>query len=36
MDKHNEEDKIFNINGQRLNVPKKGFNIINGKKVIVL
>jgi hypothetical protein len=34
--KHNEEDKIFNINGQRLNVPKKGFNIINGKKVIVL
>ena len=34
--KHNEEDFIFNINGQRLNVPKKGFNIINGKKVIVL
>lgn len=34
--KHNEEDLIFNINGQRLNVPKKGFNIINGKKVIVL
>ena len=34
--KHNEEDVIFNINGQRLNVPKKGFNIINGKKVIVL
>lgn len=33
---HNEEDFIFNINGQRLNVPKKGFNIINGKKVIVL
>ena len=33
---HNEEDVIFNINGQRLNVPKKGFNIINGKKVIVL
>ena len=34
--KHNEEDVIFNINGQRLNAPKKGFNIINGKKVIVL
>lgn len=34
--KHNEEDEIFNINGQRLNAPKKGFNIINGKKVIVL
>ena len=33
---HNEEDFIFNINGQRLNAPKKGFNIINGKKVIVL
>ena len=33
---HNEEDVIFNINGQRLNAPKKGFNIINGKKVIVL
>lgn len=34
--KHNEEDVIFNINGQRLNAPKKGFNIINGKKVMVL
>lgn len=32
----NEEVVIFNINGQRLNVPQKGLNIINGKKVIVL
>lgn len=31
----NEGENIFNINGQRLNVPQKGFNIINGKKVIV-
>ena len=28
-------DNIFNIHGQRLEVPQKGFNIINGKKVIV-
>ena len=34
-DNHIEGDNIFNINGQRLNVPQKGFNIINGKKVIV-
>lgn len=34
-DNHTEGDNIFNINGQRLNVPQKGFNIINGKKVIV-
>ena len=32
---NNEGGYIFNINGQRLNVPQKGFNIINGKKVIV-
>lgn len=31
-----EEVVIFNINGQCLNVPQKGLNIINGKKVIVL
>ena len=35
-DRHNEENTFFNLNGQRLNVPRKGFNIINGKKVIVL
>lgn len=29
------EDKIFNVNGQRLAVLQKGLNIINGKKVIV-
>lgn len=34
-DNHIEGDNIFNINGQRLNVLQKGFNIINGKKVIV-
>lgn len=26
---------IYNINGQRLNAPQKGMNIINGKKVII-
>lgn len=25
---------IFNINGQRMNKVQKGFNIVNGKKVI--
>lgn len=34
--RNNEENTFFNLNGQRLNVPRKGFNIINGKKVIVL
>lgn len=34
-DNHDKGDNIFNINGQRLEVPQKGFNIINGKKVIV-
>ena len=34
--RNNEENVFFNLNGQRLNVPRKGFNIINGKKVIVL
>lgn len=27
--------RIFNINGQQLNTPQKGFNIINGKKQII-
>ena len=34
----NEQDKcdfVFNLNGQRLAAPRKGFNIINGKKYIV-
>jgi len=26
---------IYNLNGQRLNAPQKGINIINGKKVLV-
>ena len=34
--RNNEENAFFNLNGQRLNTPRKGFNIINGKKVIVL
>lgn len=34
-DNHDKGDNIFNINGQRLEVPQKGFNIINGRKVIV-
>ena len=28
-------DDIFNLNGQRLNAPKKGVNIVNGKKVVI-
>ena len=32
----NEDRKIFNLRGQRLSAPQKGFNIINGKKIIVL
>ena len=35
-DRNNEEKVFFNLNGQRLDNPRKGFNIINGKKVIVL
>ena len=34
-DNHDVGDNIFNINGQRLDAPQKGFNIINGRKVIV-
>ena len=26
---------IYNLQGQRLNAPRKGINIINGRKVIV-
>ena len=26
---------IYNLNGQRLNVPRKGVNIIDGKKIVV-
>ena len=31
----NECDLVFNLNGQRMVAPRKGFNIINGKKYIV-
>jgi hypothetical protein len=31
----NESENVFNLNGQRLSVPRKGLNIVNGKKVIV-
>ena len=31
-----EGSKIFNLKGQRLAAPQKGFNIINGKKILVL
>lgn len=31
----NECDLVFNLNGQRMAAPQKGFNIINGKKYIV-
>jgi hypothetical protein len=29
------ENSIFNLNGQRLAQPKKGLNIIGGKKVMM-
>lgn len=31
-----DDRKIFNLKGLRLSAPQKGFNIINGKKIIVL
>lgn len=31
----NECNLVFNLNGQRMAAPQKGFNIINGKKYIV-
>ncbi|MBQ8154328.1 MAG: hypothetical protein IJ069_11785 [Prevotella sp.] len=30
-----DSDTFFNLNGQRLSAPKKGINIVNGKKVLV-
>ena len=30
-----EKDPIYNLNGQQLNSPQKGLNIIGGKKVVV-
>jgi len=33
--RQNTIEGIFNLNGQRLFAPRKGLNIINGKKVII-
>ncbi len=33
--KEKESGTIYNLNGQRLIVPQKGLNIVNGKKVVV-
>ena len=30
-----QDAPVYNLNGQRLNAPKKGINIVNGKKVLV-
>ena len=30
-----DSDNFFNLNGQRLSAPRKGLNIVNGKKVII-
>lgn len=32
---NNKQDVYYDLSGRRLSVPKKGLNIINGKKVIV-
>ena len=32
---NNQSSKIYNLNGQRINTPKKGIYIQNGKKVLV-
>lgn len=29
------DDDIYDIQGRKLNAPKKGLNIINGKKVLI-
>ena len=33
--RQNTIEGIFNLNGQRLDAPQKGINIINGKKVVI-
>ena len=30
-----QDAPVYNLNGQRLNAPQKGINIVNGKKVII-
>lgn len=31
----NAKQSVYNLKGNRLNTPKKGLNIINGKKVVI-
>lgn len=33
--KNQSSDTYYNLNGQRLSAPKKGINIVNGKKVVI-
>ena len=33
--RQNTIEGIFNLNGQRLDAPQKGINIINGRKVVI-
>jgi hypothetical protein len=33
-DENQIDSPMYNLNGQRLNAPQKGINIINGKKII--
>ncbi len=35
IDSNTKQKVYYDINGNRLNSPRKGLNIINGKKVII-
>ena len=35
MDKPTTDNSVFSLSGQRLSAPRKGLNIIGGKKVMV-
>ena len=35
MNNEKNDVKIITLDGKRINMPQKGINIINGKKVIV-
>ena len=35
MDASGENTRIYNLSGQKLTAPKKGVNIINGKKIVI-
>ena len=35
MNKDSDPSKLYNLNGQQVEHPKKGVYIVNGKKVIV-